>query len=217
MTKPAKWHVLPATHISLGIRPVWSEFSLSAWRKLGSWATHWAHSEDSDQTGQMPRLVWVFAGHTCHFVGIVMRLHKCSSQINVQCLKSSRNWFLSRQYRSTPGQAKNVRLLYKLEQSKTYKRTMPESDCPYTLWSVLAVPMKSWEWNMNMNCMDVQTDLSLCWVHVILQGLLCSGSYGNWIVWFIILGITVFRVVIWEGKLLSCKKQFEIHHGSFSV
>ena len=54
--------VLPAkTQISLGIRPVWSESSLSAWRKLGSVATHWAHSKDSDQTGRMPRLIWVFA------------------------------------------------------------------------------------------------------------------------------------------------------------
>ena len=65
MTKPTKWNVRPAkTQISLGIRPVWSESSLSAWRKLGSLATHWVHSEDSDQTGQMPRLIWVFAGHT---------------------------------------------------------------------------------------------------------------------------------------------------------
>ena len=63
MTKPAKWHVRPAkTQISLGIRPVWSESSLSAWRKLGSLATHWAHSEDSDQTGWMPRLIRGFAG-----------------------------------------------------------------------------------------------------------------------------------------------------------
>ena len=38
--RPAK------TQISLGIRPVWSESSLSAWRKLGSLATHWVHSED---------------------------------------------------------------------------------------------------------------------------------------------------------------------------
>ena len=50
--------------ISLGVRPVWSESSLSAWRKLGSLATHWVHSEDSDQTGRMPRLIWVFAGRT---------------------------------------------------------------------------------------------------------------------------------------------------------
>ena len=65
MSKPTKWHVRPAkTQISLGIRPVWSESSLSAWRKLGSLATHWAHSEDSDQTGRMPRLIWVFAGRT---------------------------------------------------------------------------------------------------------------------------------------------------------
>ena len=43
MTKPTKLHVRPAkTQISLGIRPVWSECSLSAWRKLESLATHWA-------------------------------------------------------------------------------------------------------------------------------------------------------------------------------
>ena len=63
VTKPTKWHVRQAKpQISLGIRPVWSESSLSAWRKLGCWATHWAHSEDSDQTGRMPRLIWVFTG-----------------------------------------------------------------------------------------------------------------------------------------------------------
>ena len=47
MTIPTKWHVRPAkTQISLGIRPVWSESSLSTCKKLGSLATHWAHSED---------------------------------------------------------------------------------------------------------------------------------------------------------------------------
>ena len=55
---------LAKTQISLGIRPVWSESSLSAWRKPGPLATHWAHSEDSKQTGRMPRLIWVFAGRT---------------------------------------------------------------------------------------------------------------------------------------------------------
>ena len=64
-TKPTKWHVRPAkTQTSLGICQVWSESSLSAWRKLGSLSTHWAHSKDSDQTGWMPRLIWVFAGCT---------------------------------------------------------------------------------------------------------------------------------------------------------
>ena len=68
-TKPTKWHVCPAkTQISLGIRPVWSESLLSAWRKLRSLATHWAQSGDSDQTRQIPRLIWVFAGRTWHFV-----------------------------------------------------------------------------------------------------------------------------------------------------
>ena len=67
--KTNKMTVLPAkTQISLGICPVWSESSLSALRKLESLATHWAHGKDSDQTGRMPRLIWVFAGHTVIFL-----------------------------------------------------------------------------------------------------------------------------------------------------
>ena len=64
--KTNKMTVRPAkTQISLGIRSVWSESSLSAWRNIGSLATHYAHSEDSDQTGgRMPRLICVFTGHT---------------------------------------------------------------------------------------------------------------------------------------------------------
>ena len=59
------------------LRSAWAsaqsdQSSLSAWRNLGSLATHWAHSEDSDQTGQIPRLIWVFAERTIHFVGFVM-------------------------------------------------------------------------------------------------------------------------------------------------
>ena len=41
-----------------------------------------ADSKDSDQTGRIPRLIWVFAGHTCHFVGFVMMcsLYNCSNK-----------------------------------------------------------------------------------------------------------------------------------------
>ena len=43
MKKPTKWHMCPAkTQIS----PVWSESLPSAWRKLWSLATHWAHCKD---------------------------------------------------------------------------------------------------------------------------------------------------------------------------
>ena len=70
MTKPTKWPLHPA---KTQIRPVWSESSLSARRKLGSLAIYWAPRKDTDQTGQMPRLIWVFAGRTCNFIGFVMR------------------------------------------------------------------------------------------------------------------------------------------------
>ena len=65
VTKPTKWHVRSAkTQVSLGTRPGWSEPSLSAWRKLGSLASHWAHSKNFDHTGRIPRLILVFAGRT---------------------------------------------------------------------------------------------------------------------------------------------------------
>ena len=59
--------------ISLHHRPVWSESLLSAWKQVRYLATHKADSDDTDQTGRMPGLIWVFAGDTCHFVGFVMR------------------------------------------------------------------------------------------------------------------------------------------------
>ena len=63
--KTNKMSVRPAkTQISLGIRLVWSESSLCAqWVAKGPKFLQ-ADSEDSDQTGRMARLIWVFAGRT---------------------------------------------------------------------------------------------------------------------------------------------------------
>ena len=63
--KTNKMTMRPAnTQISLGICPVWSESSLCAqWVAKDPRFLH-ADIEDSDQTGRMPRLIWVFAGHT---------------------------------------------------------------------------------------------------------------------------------------------------------
>ena len=72
--RPAK------TQISLGICPVWSESSLSTWRKLGSLATHWVQSEDSDQADL--RLRWA---HT-HFVGFVVLWLKLFTSKLVICI-----------------------------------------------------------------------------------------------------------------------------------
>ena len=66
MTKPAIVH--PAdTQISLGICPVWSESSLcTQWLVKDPSFLHAGSldSDHSDQTGRMPRLIWVFAGRT---------------------------------------------------------------------------------------------------------------------------------------------------------
>ena len=56
--------LLRKTQISMGIRTVWTESFLRAqWYAKGSVLLQ-AHSEDSDQTGRMRRLIWVFTGRT---------------------------------------------------------------------------------------------------------------------------------------------------------
>ena len=53
--KTNKMAVRPAkTQISLDIRPVWSESSLSAWRSIGSLSTHWAQAKTLIRLGGCP-------------------------------------------------------------------------------------------------------------------------------------------------------------------
>ena len=64
--------VCPAkTQISLGIRPVWPESLLSAWRKLGSLATHWVHSQDWSDRADAQADLSLRRAHS-HFVGFVV-------------------------------------------------------------------------------------------------------------------------------------------------
>ena len=95
MTKPTKWVCAQRIH-SLDIRPVWSESSLSAWRKLRSLAIHWVHSEDADQTGRMPRLIWVFAGCT-----LILLVLSCRSSFNKTDAHSDAEFSVSRNVWST--------------------------------------------------------------------------------------------------------------------
>ena len=73
-------------------QPGSDQSSLSACRKVRSLVTHKAHSEDSDQTGRMLKLICIFAGRTYHFVGFAMfRLNYASIwcyciSMKVQCL-----------------------------------------------------------------------------------------------------------------------------------
>ena len=100
VTKPTNWHVHPAkTQISLGIRPVWSESSLCAqWVAKDPSFLH-ADSEDSDQTGQMPRLIWVWAHmpfcwfcHETAQISIPLRVKPViSPTIKVYCLLAQHN------------------------------------------------------------------------------------------------------------------------------
>ena len=72
--KTNKISVRPSkTQIGLGIRPVWSKSSLCAqWIARDPSFLH-ADSEDSDQTGRMPRLFWVFARRTATFLVLSCR------------------------------------------------------------------------------------------------------------------------------------------------
>ena len=76
MTKQTKWHVHPATtqdqpsHIYpcslIRVTSLCAQWEAKDPRFL------YADSEDSDQTGPMPGMISIFAGHTGHFVGFAM-------------------------------------------------------------------------------------------------------------------------------------------------
>ena len=54
-------------------------------KKLGSLATHLVYVEGFDQIGRIPKLIWVFAGRTCHFVGFVVeQLIYVLEQLNLE-------------------------------------------------------------------------------------------------------------------------------------
>ena len=84
-----KWKIIPISSSNRVIH-IWATSRQnqlrSAWASAQSdqslLCTQWvakdpsflhADSEDSDQTERMPRLIWIFAGWLCHFVGFVMR------------------------------------------------------------------------------------------------------------------------------------------------
>ena len=73
--KTNKVCVRPAkTQISLDIRPVWSASLCAQWVGKDPSFLH-ADSEDSDQTGRMPRLIWVFAGRTLTLLVLLFAAH----------------------------------------------------------------------------------------------------------------------------------------------
>ena len=72
-TKPTKWLCAQRRLRSAWASAQSDQSSMSTWRKLGCLATHWAHSEELAQTGQMPRLIWVFAGRTLNLLVLLCR------------------------------------------------------------------------------------------------------------------------------------------------
>ena len=72
--KTNKVTVRPAkTPISLAIRPVWAESSLCVQIVVKDPSFPHADSEDSDQTGRMPRLIWVFTERTAFLLVLSCR------------------------------------------------------------------------------------------------------------------------------------------------
>ena len=80
------------------LRSAWAsaqsdESSLSAWRNIGSLATHWAHSEDSDQTAQADRVLrWAHRSFCwfCHAQAHILS----SISLDMKVLISIHVWFM---------------------------------------------------------------------------------------------------------------------------
>ena len=86
--RPAK------TQISLGARPVWSESLLSAWKKLGSLATHSVHDSGYPHDGRADKNLYPHDRrankdsypHDSNNQCIILRLQLSIVMINVQLM-----------------------------------------------------------------------------------------------------------------------------------
>ena len=152
----------------------------------------------TDQTGHMPRLIWVFAGHTCHFVGFVMRwlILCCWSLMKTIALNCSivlmrfwdvRNYFLTvRNYFLTVRNLKSSR--YQPEHDKTSTLTcvpMCSEDrsafavCLKKVW-IVSCPSRSQRRLIRLDNCPGWSESSLG-AQVILLVLSCSGSILRWL------------------------------------
>ena len=73
MTKPTKWLCAQRRLRSAWVSTQSDQSLRCALNRSKDPSFLHADSKDSDQTGRIPRLIWVFAGRTCHFVGFFTR------------------------------------------------------------------------------------------------------------------------------------------------
>ena len=181
-TKPTKWSVRPVkAQISLGSRPIWSESSLCAQcpglngqLRTQGFFMHYADSEDSEQTGRMPRLIWVFAGRTGHFVGfVVLRLIWDDTSLTCMPLIVGVNDLFSISVATWQNQQNGCASSKDSDQPEHLPRLM----------RVFAVRMKkAWVLSYTLSAQrrlwsdwaDVQADLSLRWAHTHFVGFVMS-------------------------------------------
>ena len=130
-------------------------------------------SKDSDHTGHMPRLIWVFPGRTCHFVGFVMRWLK------YQYFLAQKTHFI----RSNVISSNCLLWTYQSAHDKLYKMVCAASEDsdqprhPPSLIRVFAVRMKkAWflnyplsaQWRLWLDWADAQAYQSSLDTHAIL-------------------------------------------------
>ena len=124
MTKQPKWPMRHAkAQISLGIRPVWSEYSLSAWRKVVSLATHTAHSDDwsdwADSRADLS-LPWAYMSF-CWFCHIAAQINQttCWQTVYLQKFWKLQFWLFWK---------RACILLFEPQHGKTNKMTCAPSE-----------------------------------------------------------------------------------------
>ena len=122
--RPAK------TQISLAIRPVWSVLLCAQWVAKDPSFLH-TDSEDSDQTGWMPRLIWVFAGNTTTLLVL-------SWGGSIICLKHLQNThFLKGSHEDNYLFDKNVKhiILSSFMFAYAVLRCRPRCLCSFPIWA----------------------------------------------------------------------------------
>ena len=172
MTNPTMWLC-----VQRRLRSAWAsaqsdQSSLSVWWKLGSLATHWAQSVNSDQTGRIPRLIWVFAG--CTVTSLVLTWGGSilgTSGYQISAVNDDSMWFrdghplMKHNYWATARQNQQNDLCAQRRLRSVCISTWSDQSS-LSAWRSIGSLATHWvhsevwsDWT------DAQADQSLCWVH----------------------------------------------------
>ena len=215
MTKPTKWHVHPAkTQFSLGIRPVWSVFTVrmkKAWVLSYPLSGRWRLWSDWMDAQADLGLRWAHS----HFVGFVMRWLTWGHPWSLCSFPGCMVW--------CPGQDLELNCIHShslpfhhfpqlLSNSEVLQTFFPNSKEPARIPKMSHLMSKPTKWQVHPAKTQISLGIRPVWLHYALNGYLWTQAFFHadnedsdqtgrmpWLIWVSLGAPAILLFLSWGG------------------